>query len=477
MSENGPLDPARDARSVGELLLDADLRARSALWDPDPDQAKASVRAWNEVVDAAAQSWSTIPDREQDPTMERIHARARAGFVRQQRAGWPGGGDGDPLLEAAAASLSRAGELVSARRHPTAPLSELGHLDAQAARTRMMHTVYVASHAVALSLDLHIRELQHRVDARRRIPAGDSTVHARAARDLATSIERLAGTYLDSRWPVALTGEQRDPPTVARLQQAIVRWEVQAHRSLAGEASTASLLLVAATQRDLTRTAAIVGAAQQTQTGRQLTLDQARVAAALTDLDESWGQVREDLTRLRPMHVRPGSGLLLAGNELRAAMREITHDATGLDAPAAMAARVDLEATARVLHRSVAASPDLAQAVNEALQDPQLTVSARGAHAVAAEHLGAPRAAPWVDPTDVATRREVALPQPVRTVLVSHAERVVAAARVADSAAGAIQEAKAGAGSSKPRPLDGRWHRDRTPPSFTGPGSGYGCER
>ena len=123
---------------------------------------------------------------------------------------------------------------------------------------------------------------------------------------------------------------------------------MQAHRSLAGEASTASLLLVAATQRDLTRTAAIVGGAQQTQTGRQLTLDQARVAAALTDLDESWGQVREDLTRLRPMHVRPGGGLLLAGNELRAAMREITHDATGLDAPAAMAARVDLEATVRV---------------------------------------------------------------------------------------------------------------------------------
>ena len=102
---------------------------------------------------------------------------------------------------------------VSARRHPTAPLSELGHLDAQAARTRMMHTVYVASHAVALSLDLHIRELQHRVDARRhRSSAGDSTVHARAARDLATSIERLAGTYLDSRWPVALTGEQRRTP-------------------------------------------------------------------------------------------------------------------------------------------------------------------------------------------------------------------------------------------------------------------------
>lgn len=36
----------RDGRSVADLLLDADLTARAALWDPDPESAKGKVRTW-----------------------------------------------------------------------------------------------------------------------------------------------------------------------------------------------------------------------------------------------------------------------------------------------------------------------------------------------------------------------------------------------------------------------------------------------
>ncbi len=61
-----------DGRSVGELLLDADLTARASLWDPNPAGAKARVRSWGEVAEAAAELWASIPDETADPSMGRI---------------------------------------------------------------------------------------------------------------------------------------------------------------------------------------------------------------------------------------------------------------------------------------------------------------------------------------------------------------------------------------------------------------------
>lgn len=47
-------DEGVDGRSVGELLLDADLTARAMLWDPDPATARDKARTWPEAVEAAA---------------------------------------------------------------------------------------------------------------------------------------------------------------------------------------------------------------------------------------------------------------------------------------------------------------------------------------------------------------------------------------------------------------------------------------
>ena len=56
-----------DARSVGELLLDTDVTSRAALWNPAADLATARARTWGEVVEAAAQLWSAMPDRSRRP--------------------------------------------------------------------------------------------------------------------------------------------------------------------------------------------------------------------------------------------------------------------------------------------------------------------------------------------------------------------------------------------------------------------------
>ena len=213
---SGP-EPPVDGRSVGELLLDADLTARASLWDPSPEQAKDRARSWGEVAEAAADLWASIPDPSADPSMGRIAELARGLHRTHLRAGWPGPGPGDPHLESIATSLARAAELVQARRHPTAPLSREGNLDADGARTRIMHTLYVATHGAGVALRNPLADLQRRLDARQAIPAGDSLQHARDTMRRLDSAERLAGTYLHGRWPAALAGEHRDHPEQARV--------------------------------------------------------------------------------------------------------------------------------------------------------------------------------------------------------------------------------------------------------------------
>ncbi|WP_205859647.1 hypothetical protein, partial [Phycicoccus flavus] len=66
-----------DGRSVAELLLNADTRARSALWYVGPDHAQSRLRTWGEVIEAAASAWAAIPDPDRDPVMQQINARAR----------------------------------------------------------------------------------------------------------------------------------------------------------------------------------------------------------------------------------------------------------------------------------------------------------------------------------------------------------------------------------------------------------------
>jgi hypothetical protein len=480
-SADGPAGTGVDARSVGELLLDADSTARAALWHPDAELAKARVRTWGEVVDAAADLWAAIPDRDGDPSMARVHALAQSQHRAHRRTQWPGPGPADPHLESVATTLARAAELVSTRTRPQAPRTEAGIADAEAARTRLMHVVYVSAHSVTVALAPHLRDLRHQLDTRHVIPPGESLKCARDAARRVTAVERLAGSYLHTRWPGALTGEHRDPPQIPRLEHAVARWDLHAHRALTAAPTTANLALISRVEQHLALAAGITGAAAASQglLDRQHHTD--RLAPAVTHLAHAWGRLGAHLQPLVGRQRRLDPELLLAGNELQAALREITHDRTGIATPAQIATRVDLAATTAVLQRGLAASVDLAHVVRDALTDPALTVSARGANAMATAHATPSQAeleASWVGIRDLQHNRAVDVPGPARAVLTRDAEQVIATAVTADSA-GAADPPRPPRTSEQPAPLNGRTHQDRATPDHTRPAasSAVGCDR
>ncbi|MGV1009114.1 MAG: hypothetical protein ACOYBY_10990 [Dermatophilaceae bacterium] len=468
-----------DARSVGELLLDADLTSRAALWNPAADLATARARTWGEVVEAAAQLWSAIPDRAGDPSMRRIAQLTAALHRTQRRTQWPGAGPTDPHLESIATSLTRAAQLVAGRRHTTAALSPAAHLDSEAARTRLMHVLYASAHSTTVCLDRYAETLRQRLSQHQALRAGESPRRAQDTRERVAAVERLAGSYLLSRWPAALTGEHRDPIEPDRLQQALARWDVQAHRTLAGTPTAINLTWIVRVQRDITLATAIIGSAA----GARGVLDPQhtqRLGSALAALEQAWATVGAALEPLQGRHRRPDSTLLLAAGEARAALRDITHEGAGLTTHAVMASRVDLAAAAASLGDSLTAGVDLAHVLRDAVQDPQLTVAARAAHTMATSGGDEPPLAGWVHAGDLHHNREITLPVPARQILTEHVSGVIAAALAAESAGAAFRPAQAPSERTLVEQTQlGRQHEDRAPPALASPPDppGWGGER
>ncbi|MDX5380631.1 MAG: hypothetical protein LPK92_07640, partial [Actinomycetes bacterium] len=127
------------ARSVGELLREADLQARRMLADVDPATAPARVRAWAEVVEAGAQAWRAIPatgpGRGVDADIDTQHDVATGVHQLIVTRGWPGPGAPDSDAEQIVASLSAVADLVRARHRPHDPIRMDAAGDLEAART------------------------------------------------------------------------------------------------------------------------------------------------------------------------------------------------------------------------------------------------------------------------------------------------------------------------------------------------------
>ncbi len=183
-----------DGRSVAELLTQADIDARDLLWDPNPFRAKALSRTWGDVISSAATAWNTIPDPTGDLTMTRIQ-EAAAGIGRaHRRALWKGPGEPDPTMESIADALDHVTALVTSRHDPAVPLTDAGQRDADAARTRIMHIVYLASHAASLAASRYTHPDQESFDVRRRLTAEAATRLSDDVADRIGHVERLAGT-------------------------------------------------------------------------------------------------------------------------------------------------------------------------------------------------------------------------------------------------------------------------------------------
>lgn len=455
----------RDKRSVAELLLESDHTARAILMDVDEMDAATMLRTWGEVVQAAGELWQALPPVTHPQPGTGEHPPDSADLAVQllqaitealHRAGrgraWPGDGPADERLLSIAESFARAADLISRHPTPRPPLSEPERRDLQAARTRIMHTLYIGSHGVAVAVGRRVRELEMKMATRGGLTTGDSLRGARAAHARLTAFEQQAGAVIAGTYPRVLAGEHREPPAAGRLAQALATWDVQAHRALVGGVNTADLMLTARTQslvlsagNTLTRVAADFGHLDREQYAT-------RLSPALETSQEHWESMAslwKDLTPPASRRVYPG--LARAALETRGALHELLRDGTTTADASLIAQRTDLSRIGQLTQQILATNLDLAHVTHDATTNPELTGAARAVNTLAiATRRHDPRAAQtiddsplaaWVEPRDLLTNRAVPLPSHVRSGLTAAAVHLIEANRTAMSGAGFLDAA------------------------------------
>ena len=349
-------------------------------------------------------------------------------------------------------------DTTEATREVRVPLSEPGHLDSEAARTRIVHVVYVASHGVGQALGQYNCDMRRVLDAKHRVEQGQSAEHSRDLLVRVRTAEQLAASYLSGRWPAGLTGQHRDPVEPARLERAVARGDVQARRTLAASPTAADVLFTVKVERDPTVTggrilaAACLGAIDADQHAD-------RLQPALGSLDEAWAQLGGDLQQIAGRARRVDPDLLRAGAELRGSLREITADLGDHARPEAMARRADLRAASLQVQRGLVAAVDFGYVLCEAVTDPVFFAPARGVEAARTILFVRSDDAAWVDLGDLYANRSVPSPQALRESLAERSADAVAAAVKVDSAS-TFLGANRDIGSPGLR-LDGRGHEER----------------
>lgn len=436
-----------DVRSVGELLLDADQNARTLLMDVSGDDAAALLRGWPHLITAAADLWEALPARMVDgspqPHMDRIRATATSIGSSLSRGGWPGAGHHDPRLQQIADTYDQAADLVR-RYGAEVPLGRrTARDDLDAALARVMHGVYVSTHAVSVALLERgrdqvndTRETSHPVPLAQTHTAYAVGVMAGWVQRLGTA-ERTAGDYLTGRIPATLEGQA---PIIAedpgRLGRALTAWEIQAHRTLAAEPTAADIHLVARTQTFITGATHVLLNAAATHTGITLPTDAERLLSAVDAAGATWKNIAGRWAEMTMPTTRHDIDLLRASAEARAATLELTNDKTTLASSAAIAARPGFEHAVAAVLRALPAGADLAHVVAEQAAQPGWTGRARALSIRAHNDVEAGRAPAhsladdraWVSPADIHAKREIPLPAPVAEALRGTCDRLVDAA-------------------------------------------------
>jgi hypothetical protein len=466
---------AQDERSVGELLLDADFTTRQVLMDVTGDDAEAMLRTWGEVVQSAAELWATLPQpvgRTATPidgvTMARLESMSRGMHRTQVRQGWPGDGPADERLLHVAEIFNRAADLIGRRGAHIGTTDPAVRADLDAARMRIMHTLYVGAHSVGVAAQQHVADVEASTRGksdreRRAVPRGRDAINRLAA------FEQLAGAYVGNRFARAAQGEHvRGPYGAERLQQALIGWDIQAHRTLAAAPTAPNLLLTARTQAGIATAAGAILHAGARAGHVDSSAYEHRLAPTLDATQQAWTRVAGRCAEMTSPASRTDLDLVHAAGELRAAVREVAHDIANWACPEVMAGRVDLGDAAQHLQQALSAAVDVACVIRDvAAEDPHLTGPARAMSQRASADID--RAADrghrgedivWVTPGDVYANRIVTIPEPVRAGLVDATDTLVLTASNAMSAAACLdrvtQDKPAGSGQEPTAPRSRR---------------------
>lgn len=448
----------RDQRTVGERLFDIDYLARQLLMDVTGDQAAGLIRGWLTFVRAANDLWTRLPGRrlgvdDRDRPMERLLEHAGAGAKSLSLGKWPGPGVGDRRLLHMAGGLREVEGLIG-RYGTELPLHRVDvYRDLEAARSRVMHALYVSAHAVSVSLHAHGRDLYEDARAQGRL------VQLAVARSpyaippttewigRFTACENAGLAYLhgsSGRLSDGLAGEAGWPRDDRdRLGRALAGWDIQAHRSILADPSAAHLLLVTRTQALIAGAGLVLVEAA----GRSGIVEPSdRLISALAEVGRTWSNLASRWNDLVMPDARIDPPLIRAAAEVRAAFRELTHDTTKIATPDVIALRPTLEPATQATLRAFETAAELAHVVAEKADNPALAGPARTLSQRAHNDVEAARATPppsgdrvWVSPNDILARRIVPIPPPVAEALRTASAAVVAASGAA--AAGSVVQA------------------------------------
>ncbi|WP_457108900.1 hypothetical protein [Marmoricola sp. URHA0025 HA25] len=378
-------------RSVGELLIDADYHARTLLLDAEAAAAPGLLRSWVDTVASAVDLWNSFPGRDYAGadarrTIERVTELATSIRADLATARWPGTGAGDHCMHAIDDNLTRARDLVDKYGEELQPHVTRVHKDLEAARTRVVHTLYIATHGVGVALredgrqravnPSRVEAVRAAASSRRRYEVGPGVRWA----DRLGVVERVLGCYLQpGHYAEALAYEQAAPVVgLPRLRETLALFDIQAHRTLVEAPSPGNLVLATRTQ-GMFFGAALVLARAAAETGHvdQVGVGPARLEQVLSAAGEAWMSLGRRWRDLMPQGSRLDPALSAAAGQLRAACRELTHDGDRLASPAGVAQRVDLAAAMPVIAHYVDAAAELAEATRPALRDPDLSAPTR----------------------------------------------------------------------------------------------------
>ncbi|MGD8150443.1 hypothetical protein [Ornithinimicrobium sp. Y1694] len=404
--------------SAGELMDRANVLARDLLYEAPHRDGRAMLRAWGEVVEGASDLWHQLPQRSDLPGSGRqvIDQLERSARTLHRSAG--GGIDVDPTLQEigqmfteAAGLITRSG--VTERREPNR-WTDAQLRDSFAARVNIMHTLYVAAHAVSVALANTAAE--EKGDPRLQV----HRVTAEELRHQVLSMEQITHSYINGHYPQAFHGRHREPPDDTRIPGAIASWDVHAQRALTREPTTHALTRVAGAAFSASvHVHALWRAAVQTGQVDPRTFDN-EISPALETMIEKWGEAHTYFQQLTHPHDSSPLALSKAGWELVDAMREVTATRRMPASVEDIRERVDGESLVRSLHRFHATMAGVAGAFHEAARKAPLLVDARAANDIArtaSEDNGRgvpPPQEATVAPRDVLHKRAIPIPEGIR---------------------------------------------------------------
>ncbi|MGK2876119.1 MAG: hypothetical protein ACSLEW_10855 [Nocardioides sp.] len=425
---------SRDVRSVGEMLFDVDYLARQLLMDVAGDDAGTLLRSWPTMVAAAEDLWASLPGRrpgvdERDRPITSLAAQASTiESSLSGRKAWPGPGPTNPRVDQMTQTLLNAAALV--RRYGAEVPHEQteAHRDLEAARTRIMHGLYLTAHAVNVALHDNGRDRVNdaRASGRRVHLAQHHSPYAIAPTgvwvDRMSACENTARSYLTDRFAQALAGEAIRPvDDPGRLAQALASWDIQSHRALVRDLEPSNMLLITRTQGLIVGASMVLVDAAAT---AGIIEPSDRLVPAIAEAGRSWSNLASRWGDLAPPGARLEEPLARAAAEVRAAYRQITHDTTTLATPEVIASRPGLPQATMATLRAIEGGTELAHVVAEKADATHLTGPARALSRRAHNDVESGLASPptegdvvWVSPADILAKRMVPLPPPVAETL------------------------------------------------------------